>query len=828
MKKVFKLCLAVFGVMLMCVAASIHNVYAAGEVIAYIDYTNSVQTAYMTVNNGGMKTVVRDGLSGVVADKDNNNQLYLWVNVDDSEKYNIKDDTPLDIEIKYYDEGNGRFVISYSSHTFDENMFNSSEIVQLTNTMQWKTATFHFEDMKLDNGMNGYDFRVGIWGITMVRSPESVIFGSITVKSGELTKPLRFLGSVSDENGNIFKSGDTPSVGFTYRNRTRYPVDADFTAYVYDELTGELLETITSSASFARQSENTVYFTPAKAVRNANFRIDVDVSEYYRKSPDELYKSKNSAWFSITEKVTESERSDDFGVNGGHTVTSVGVSDAMMGDMGAKWQRSATTWSQVESVKNKLEMPDEIIGFLKSCKANGINVLMGLQEGNPIYEDMESVRHMPRTADDIAAYARFCAYTVDKQKEYVQYYSILNEYNVWNFNKNMDSPEKYTEIVKAASEAIEAVYPEAKIVGFEAAHIDLDFIERAFAAGIGDYIDVVAVHPYDWSGGFQTDTLANNINELKKILNKYNADIPIWLTELGYFTYEPGVGGVELLDGVWWGVTQEEQAAFLAETRAAVKAMDLAEKVFVYTFHEFGAPLYNNQDSFGIVDWYYDSDSPNNAKPAYIALSTANALIGNAETKGNANYEKSYAFHFYNKKLAKNVMFCYTSGYDKPMSYNLGVKTVDVYDMYGNFLKNEKSENGCYTFELSQIPFYVIGDFSTVAVVEPQYLIAAIELCDNDGKVIQNISEIQTGDKIKIKAEMVNYTKEEDCVFIICYYSDSRIEDISISDGKVIKGEALLESEASAAPKMDNITKIKIYMWNDLKNRKPFCKSKCI
>lgn len=824
-----KLCFAVFVFLLVFMHPSFYNAYAAGDVIAYVDYTNGVETAYMTVNNGGMATVVRNGLSGVVADKDDSNRLYIWVNIDDSVKYNIKDDTPLDIEIKYYDEGNGRFVVSYSSHTFEGDMLNSSEIVHLTNTMQWKTVTVHLEDMKLDNGTNGYDFRVGIWGVTMVRSPESVIFGSIKVKTGELTKPLRYLGSVSSENGNIFKNGDTPTVGLTYRNRTRYPVDASFTAYVYDELTGELLETLQSSTSFARQTESTVYFTPAKAVRNSNFRIDTEVSEWYRKSPDEIYTSKNSAWFSITEKASEGERSDDFGLNGGHTVTSVGVSEAMMGDMGAKWQRAATTWSQVESVKNKLEMPDEIIEFLKSCKSNGINVLMGLQEGNPVYEDMESVRHMPRTDDDIAAYARFCAFTAEKQKEYVQYYSILNEYNVWNFNKNMDSPETYVKIVKAASEAIEDVYPQAKIVGFEAAHIDLDFIEKAFAAGIGDYIDVVAVHPYDWSGGFQTDTLADNISELKKIMKKYGADMPVWITESGYFTYEPGAGGVELLDGVWHGVTEEEQAAFLSETRVAVKAMGLADKMFVYTFHEFGAPLYNNQDSFGIVDYWYDTDSPNSAKPSYIALSASNMLVGgNAEVKGNANYQNNYAFRFHNQKLGKNVMFCYTSGYGKPMSYNLGVNSVDIYDMYGNFVKEVKSENGYFTFELSQEPFYVIGDFSNAEAVTPEYLIADIRLCDNNGKAIESISEIKTGDKIKIEAETVNYAKEEDCVFVICYYGDSGVEDISLSSGKIIKGEALLESDASIAPKMENIKRIKIYMWNDLENKKPYCASKCI
>lgn len=699
-----------------------------GDILAYADYTNGGELYNMARvgGAGGMNVVERNGKKGLLADHNDRNKLYWFLDIADEYMYDIPDGVPIDVEVEYFDEGNGGFGLSYASHAYavgstgagGDIATSTTEDVYLTDTGEWKTKTFHLENMRMNNGDSGWDLRLGIWTPSMGRSKESVVFGSITLKLGECTRPLAFDGSSSAYTGNIFGTDDVLSIDIAYRNKTDRRVKAEIKAEIRTDAERTLKETLTFESTFEPKEEKTFSIKP-HITENGVYRIYLITTEKYDDDFETVYGDTDVTEFSRVMKVAEEDRSYDYGTCGGFNKTVPGVSDRQLAELGGTWERTELAWAEVEKQKDKLEIPEYIFDALKEKTACGTNILVGLNHGNTVYEDMPTTRYMPRTDEDIAAYARFCGFAAEQLKGYVKCYGILNEYNVQNFNQRNDPPETYAKIVKAAYTAIKKADPEAKVAVFEAAHIDISFIERAYAAGIGDYADVISVHPYDWTGGFRVSDLYEDIAALKEVMKKYNSDLPIWITEFGYFTYVPGEYGVEMIDGVWAGVTPEGQAAYLTAARGAVKAYDLADVFFLYTWNEFASPETKNQDAFGIVHYWLNKNSAHGAKPAYVALSAANNYIGNsAEVKNSIQSGDTYAMHFYNNKLGKDVLMCYSQGDKALTSYRLGCGSVDVYDMYGNYERTFKSDNGIFDFVMTDIPKYVIGNFSEFALAE--------------------------------------------------------------------------------------------------------------
>lgn len=698
-----------------------------GDILAFADYTNGGELYNMARVGGvsGMNVVERNGRKGLLADHTDRNKLYWFLDIADEYMCDIPDGVPIDVEVEYFDEGNGGFGLSYSSHAYavgstgtgGDIATSTTEDFYLTDTNEWKTTTFHLENMRMNNGDSGWDLRLGIWTPSMGRSPESVVFGSITLKLGECTRPLAFDGSSSAHVGNIFGVDDEICVDIAYRNKTDRRVKAEIKAEIRTETERELKETLIFESTFEPKEEKSFSVKP-NITENGVYRLYLTTTEKYDDS-ENVYGDTDITEFSRVMKVAEDDRSSDYGSCGGFNRTVPGVSDRQLAELGGTWERTELAWAEVEKQKDKLEIPEYIFDALKEKTACGTNILVGLNHGNTVYGDMPTTRYTPRTDEDIAAYARFCGFAAEQLKGYVKYYGILNEYNVQNFNERNDPPETYAKIVKAAYAAIKKADPEAKVVVFEAAHIDISFIERAYAAGIGDYADVVAVHPYDWTGGFRVSDLYEDIEALKEVMKKYNSDLPIWITEFGYFTYVPGEYGVDMIDGVWAGVTPEGQAAYLTAARGATKAYDLADVFFLYTWNEFASPETKNQDAFGIVHYWLNKNSAHGAKPAYAALSAANNYIGkNAEVKNSVQSGDTYAMHFYNGKLGKDVVMCYSQGDKAVKSFKLGCESVDVYDMYGNYKRTFKSDNGIFDFVMTDIPEYVIGNFSEFSFAE--------------------------------------------------------------------------------------------------------------
>ncbi len=110
----------------------------------------------------------------------------LFLNLSPDPLFYADGNSQVEVSVKYYDEGMGKFTIGYRKGT--DNSWTEAETVQLTGSNTWKVHRFILTDS------NGNGMRVALWADKMGTSPESVYFKSIVMKKIE---PYDQSGTVS-------------------------------------------------------------------------------------------------------------------------------------------------------------------------------------------------------------------------------------------------------------------------------------------------------------------------------------------------------------------------------------------------------------------------------------------------------------------------------------------------------------------------------------------------------------------------------------------------------------------------------------------------------
>ena len=169
------------------------------------------------------------------------------------------------------------------------------------------------------------------------------------------------------------------------------------------------------------------------------------------------------------------------------------------------------------------------------------------------------------------------------------------------------------------------------------------------------------------------------------------------------------------------------------------------------------------EHNWGFLNWNDDPENPSTAKPAYLAACAMNNFVG----KGVAEYKefirtdtKYRAFKFYNNKMNKDVILINSDDTEAYLSYDLGCDAVDVYDAYGNMIDTLSSGDGIYTFNMTQEPKYVTGNFNKFSLAEGyapkiQAGITEIEAASDDVISFEYKNNTGIDDKnLHIKAEL--------------------------------------------------------------------------
>ncbi|ODQ92016.1 hypothetical protein BHQ18_04010 [Mycolicibacterium flavescens] len=214
------------------------------------------------------------------------------------------------------------------------------------------------------------------------------------------------------------------------------------------------------------------------------------------------------------------------------------------------------------------------------------------------------------TPPDPELYAAWAATVAEEYKGMVSAYEIWNEPNYVAYWTAGPDPEHYTEILKAAYEAIKDVDAEALVVAGVLGTVQdssltmnpVTFVERMYAAGAKGFFDALSIHPYNneikFSDGLDPDNLWQTpVEQLiairQQMIDNGDDALKIWATEYGLSTYikdqETQAAWVkDFLD--YWGAQDYTGPAFLFTLRDRLNDISEEGTMGIFTY-EWGRKL---------------------------------------------------------------------------------------------------------------------------------------------------------------------------------------------------------------------------------------------
>lgn len=675
-----------------------------------------------------MKPSVEQGRIGLKSARTSGGES-MWLGINDDFMYDLPPDTPIDIIIEYFDAGNGWFNIHYDSHHPDlewsgivgaNQIYKQTEMVYLQDTKEWKSYTFHIEDMKAANRIYNGDLRLTIWSPRYGQSPEDVVFGSIKITYSDYLNPLKAdigLGVT----GNVMSAADETALHLDSKNKdSRNSLSAKVTATVYDAYDRPVEDIESFMFELAPLKEEIIKIPFSNPAKHGLYKIKGNIEIDYR-SKEEIINQPFEVKFSISHIFEQGKGNTEYGA--AHQLMAYRMGDpASIAEVsrrgGLTFIRDDLNGGTGVFKEGKWEVKPDCIEGWKILREQGINVIGILFGPHP-------EQGLPVTENELKEWEQWVRGYVTQLKGVVDILEIWNEANIDAFNKNGATPEHYAEMAKRTYRIIKEINPDCIVLGLGTAakdglNIDYEWTKRVFAAGGGEAMDAFSIHPYEWSGTFRDKLWIKSATLLHELMAEYGLqNKEVWITEFGFSSY---IGGNNL------GYTRQEQYQNHAMARAIAKAYNLYD---VYGFYCLAdrARRDNLEENWGIIDWYQAEENPYAAKESFVAMTAFNYFINqDTQTKSTIETDSVYAINFYNKLLEKDILYLQSNnseinGADGiKKAYHLGCSSVDLYDAFGNMINTVYSDNGEYSFILSAEPQYAVGnfsDFTEVAYASP-------------------------------------------------------------------------------------------------------------
>lgn len=404
--------------------------------------------------------------------------------------------------------------------------------------------------------------------------------------------------------------------------------------------------------------------------------------------------------------------------------------------------RNEVWWRYYEREEGVYQFPWVYNKAIKKAKELNLEVIPILSYSNSLITSEN-----PPVSDDVLL--KFAQFGVNYKQDLgrlTDEMSVWNEYNHPGFNKDGQPPESYAKMLKA-------VYPALKeentfVWGLVTAGVDSSFIKRVFEAGGGDYMDGIDVHHYSEKttpedGGFVEDLL-----RLKQIMNSYGQENkPVYMSENGWRS-----SGVD-------GYTNEaQQAAYNVRVRVLDAAYDLVDKYAYYTMND-------GDSSYGLLK-APSSKIPYEAKPSYLAIANYNKLMMNSSFLDLLELDSDVTAYRFKLSNGKDCIIMWSLSGENEKTLNLGTDNVTVYDMYGN-AEDCFAKNGNYTFNLTEEPLYISGEFSEFKGGEKSYSDFMGELENKKiGVTKDSISSLKFSDAGELVEHLVKKRAEDEKVWL--------------------------------------------------------------
>jgi polysaccharide biosynthesis protein PslG len=257
-------------------------------------------------------------------------------------------------------------------------------------------------------------------------------------------------------------------------------------------------------------------------------------------------------------------------------------------NLGVGWIKQQVDWNSIEYARGLYHW-EELDHLIAEAQKYGLRVMFsvarapGFSRPEPVEED--------GPPSDFSIFRDFMHALSTRYQGRVAAYELWNEPNLKREWRGFDlSATKFVDLIKAGAAGVREGDPNASIISGAPAVTGIDdkinaiddrvFLREMIAAGVGDLVDAIGVHPYGAANPpderaadpthlrtsynahpsfFFLDTL----EDYHQILSDAHINKPLWVTEFGW----PSVEKFGNVDTAGWDyardVTEADQAAYL-------------------------------------------------------------------------------------------------------------------------------------------------------------------------------------------------------------------------------------------------------------------------
>ena len=390
-----------------------------------------------------------------------------------------------------------------------------------------------------------------------------------------------------------------------------------------------------------------------------------------------------------------------------------------MQEAGIKWGRQDFTWRRIEKEKGQYQFND-YDRLVDLCHKHGL-LLFGNLAYAPGFHD-------PRTPEGVQAYCNFVRQTVKHFAGKVKFWQLWNEPN-GGFWKG--TPAEYARLMAAAGKAIHQANPDAKVLGLNMAFCDVIWAGKILNLVPYDCFDIACFHPYrppsapeesfDWweldqyvkswhRHDLKPDyplikmTFLEQTEELIKVMKKFGAPKPLWITEICWNSHiHP------------YGTLETRQADLVVRFHVLAIASQKIEKVFWWTLRDTGTRQFDQADMVGLLR---NDLTP---KYSYYAFSFMTRMLEQKKWLRNDVFGPYiYAAVFTDNKTNQDIIVAWST---KPYAYIRvnNDKGLNIYDIYGTrrFVPVHKIRTKSLSVPLGTSPLYIVGSKGLKASARP-------------------------------------------------------------------------------------------------------------
>ena len=361
---------------------------------------------------------------------------------------------------------------------------------------------------------------------------------------------------------------------------------------------------------------------------------------------------------------------------------------------GIRGIRDEQPWRVLEQRPQQFEFPDYLDAYVREARGLGLDTLIALTFGNPLYDDGLT----PFSESGIAGFSRY-------GREVAQHFTRpVHALEVWNeFNADFatgpvlaDRPFFYSRLLRQTNDSIKAVRPEVTVVGGAVAGVPIPYFRRLFEHGAMDALDALEIHPYRTI----PEGVEYDIRELRSLAASFNRgdSKPIWATEAG--------------------VGRSESREHVAELLVRLLTLLVSERVDrVYWY------LLRDQHPFvglGLLEWD-EATGMTAPTPAYAAYAVLTRMIGRARyVQRERTDRRTYIHLFETDRVEVRVAWAPTSPSDISLRARTDLQIVSLDGRQTALIR--AGEVG--QVRLSKRPIYIVGGIDALSEMRTDQLVA--------------------------------------------------------------------------------------------------------